>query len=69
MALALADLAWDVPVVANSALLFGYARPDWRAGWAGWEYVDNAIADDNQRRRDLAGRAPAPCGAEWAARP
>ena len=45
-------LGWDVPVLANSALMFGYARPDWRDGYAGWEYLDN-IADDNQVRAAL----------------
>ena len=45
----MAELDWDVPVVANSALMFGYARPDWRDGWAGWEYLDG-IADDNRQR-------------------
>jgi len=57
VAVALADLRWDVPVVANSALLFGYLRPEWRDGWAGWEYVD-VVADDNERRRRLAEGAP-----------
>jgi len=57
VAVALAALGWDVPVVANSALLFGYARPDWRDGWAGWEYVD-VVADDNERRRRAAERHP-----------
>ena len=57
VAVALADLDWSVPVVANSSLMFGYARPDWRDGWAGWEYVD-VIADDNERRRRLAERSP-----------
>ncbi len=57
IAVALAALGWDVPVVANSALLFGYARPDWRDGWAGWEYVD-VVADDNERRRRAAERHP-----------
>ena len=57
VALALAAIDWDVPVVTNSALLFGYARPDWRDGWAGWEYVD-VVADDNERRRRLAERSP-----------
>ena len=52
VAVALADLGWDVPVVANSALMFGYARPDWRDGWAGWEYLDG-VADDNQMRARL----------------
>ncbi len=58
VALALAELGWTVPVVANSALLFGYARPEWRDGWAGWEYVD-VVADDNERRRRLAAGGPA----------
>jgi branched-chain amino acid transport system substrate-binding protein len=66
VAVALADSGWTVPVVANSALMFGYARPEWRDGWAGWEYLD-AIADDNERRRRLReqhpaiGAAPVPC--------
>ena len=46
-------LGWDVPVLANSALMFGYARPDWRDGYAGWEYIDT-IADDNRSRARLA---------------
>jgi branched-chain amino acid transport system substrate-binding protein len=54
---ALAELAWTVPVVANSALMFGYMRPDWRDGWAGWEYVD-IVADDNERRRRLGEQEP-----------
>ena len=53
VALALASLSWSVPVVANSALMFGYARPDWRDGWAGWEYIDG-IVDDNALRMRLA---------------
>lgn len=52
VALARQALAWNVPVLANSALMFGYARPDWRDGWAGWEYVDT-VADDNRVRRAL----------------
>ena len=52
VAVALADLDWSVPVVANSSLMFGYARPDWRDGWAGWEYLDG-VADDNQMRAHL----------------
>ena len=53
VAVGLAALGWDVPVVANSALMFGYVRPEWRDGWRGWEYLD-AIADDNESRRRLA---------------
>ncbi len=44
---------WGVPVLANSALMFGYARPDWRDAWATWEYVDT-VADDNRARAALA---------------
>jgi branched-chain amino acid transport system substrate-binding protein len=61
VAVALADVGWSVPVVANSSLMFGYARPDWRDGWAGWEYLDG-VADDNtmrQRLRETSKRAAA----------
>ncbi len=56
VALALQELDWSPPVVTNSALMFGYARPDWQDGWIGWEYLD-VIADDNERRQQLAQRA------------
>jgi ABC-type branched-subunit amino acid transport system substrate-binding protein len=52
VALARDALSWEVPVLANSALMFGYARPEWRDGYAGWEYLDN-IADDNRVRAAL----------------
>jgi len=55
VALGLADIGWEPPVMANSALMFGYARPEWRDGWAGWEYID-AVADDNETRKALASR-------------
>jgi branched-chain amino acid transport system substrate-binding protein len=61
VAVALADVGWSVPVLANSSLMFGYARPDWRDGWAGWEYLDG-VADDNamrQRLREKSKRAAA----------
>ena len=61
VALALQATGWDVPVVANSALMFGYARPDWRDGYAGWEYIDT-IADDNRLRSELAERFPHAAG-------
>ena len=61
VALARASLGWDVPVLANSALMFGYARPDWRDGYAGWEYIDT-IADDNQSRARLQERFPHAAG-------
>ena len=62
-AVALARLAldWDIPVLANSALMFGYARRDWRDGYAGWEYVDT-IADDNARRSALGEISPRAAG-------
>jgi hypothetical protein len=56
VALARITLGWSVPVLANSALMFGYARPDWRDGYAGWEYLDN-IADDNRVRAALRERS------------
>jgi len=52
---------WNIPVVANSSLMFGYTRRDWRADWEGWTYVDT-VADDNVQRsrlRDLSRRAAA----------
>jgi ABC-type branched-subunit amino acid transport system substrate-binding protein len=58
LAVALHEAQWNVPVVANSALMFGYARPDWRADWEGWAYVDS-VADDNEERQQLKSKAPA----------
>lgn len=57
VALALDALGWDVPVVANSALMFGYAQRDWRAGWEGWVYVDT-VADSNPVRGALREQSP-----------
>ncbi|MHB8439287.1 MAG: ABC transporter substrate-binding protein [Acidimicrobiales bacterium] len=57
LALALQSEEWDVPVVANSALMFGYGMRDWRAGWDGWVYVDT-VADSNPARAVLRQRAP-----------
>jgi branched-chain amino acid transport system substrate-binding protein len=57
-ALALASAGWDVPVVSNSALMFGYRNPEWRDGWEGWVYVDS-MADDNAVRASLRERSKA----------
>jgi branched-chain amino acid transport system substrate-binding protein len=57
VALAVESEKWDVAVVANSALMFGYTRRDWRAGWEGWVYVDS-VSDDNRTRARLRERAP-----------
>jgi branched-chain amino acid transport system substrate-binding protein len=61
VATAMADAGWSIPVLANSALIFGYVRPDWRDAWADWEYVDT-IADDNGWRRRLAALDPVAAG-------
>jgi branched-chain amino acid transport system substrate-binding protein len=57
LALGLVAEDWKVPVVANSALMFAYARRDWRADWEGWVYVDT-VSDDNLLRSKLKERAP-----------
>ena len=57
VALAVESEKWDVPVVANSSLMFGYARRDWRAGWEGWVYVDS-VSDDNRSGAALRERTP-----------
>jgi len=44
--LSLATAELQLPVLTNSALMFGYAMPEWTAGWEGWVYVD-AVSDDN----------------------
>jgi ABC-type branched-subunit amino acid transport system substrate-binding protein len=61
VALARESLGWDVPVLANSALMFGYARKDWRDGYAGWEYIDT-VADDNPQRAALKELSPHAAG-------
>ena len=57
VALAVESEKWDVPVVANSALMFGYGRRDWRAGWDGWVYVDT-VSNDNAMRAALREHSP-----------
>jgi branched-chain amino acid transport system substrate-binding protein len=56
VSLAVSRIAWDIPVVANSALMFGYGQREWRSGWEGWTYVDT-LSDDNSRRAHLRERA------------
>jgi branched-chain amino acid transport system substrate-binding protein len=46
LAQAMAAVRWSPPVAANSALMFGYANPEWRRLWEGWVYVD-AWSEDN----------------------
>ncbi len=57
VAVAVDAIGWSVPVVANSALMFGYARKDWRSPWEGWVYVDT-ISDHNRQRNQLRERSP-----------
>jgi ABC-type branched-subunit amino acid transport system substrate-binding protein len=57
VALAVEAEGWRLPVVANSSLMFGYTRRDWRAGWEGWVYVDG-VSDENTQRIRLAEKAP-----------
>ena len=57
VALAVEAERWSLPVVANSSLMFGYTRRDWRAGWEGWVYVDG-VSDENAARARLAEHAP-----------
>jgi ABC-type branched-subunit amino acid transport system substrate-binding protein len=57
VALAVEDERWLLPIVANSSLMFGYTRRDWRAGWEGWVYVDG-VSDENSARARLATLAP-----------
>ncbi len=53
VATAIRDARWDTPVLANSALMFGYLRPEWHEAWVQWEYIDT-VADDNQTRQAFA---------------
>jgi ABC-type branched-subunit amino acid transport system substrate-binding protein len=57
LSLAVEAGSWSVPVVANSSLMFGYARRDWRPQWEGWTYVDT-VADDNPERERLRASSP-----------
>lgn len=59
---AMATGGWQPPVVANSALMFGWANPAWTRHWEGWTYVD-AWSEENPRLAALleaeGGGAPA----------
>jgi hypothetical protein len=52
VSLAVDAVGWTGPVVTNSALMFGYARPDWRSGFEDWVYIDT-ISDANPQRAEL----------------
>ncbi len=61
VALGVAAVGWAGPVVANSALMFGYNRREWRAGWEGWVYVDT-MSDANPVRTALREVSPTHAG-------
>lgn len=50
--------AWDVPAVANSALMYGHADAAWARDWDGWTYVDT-YSETNPRWVRLAATASA----------
>jgi branched-chain amino acid transport system substrate-binding protein len=52
VALGVQACGWGGTVVANSALMFGYGRRDWREAWDDWVYVDT-ISDSNVVRARL----------------
>ena len=55
LGVALTAIGQPIPVVANSALMFGYANPEWTADWDGWRYCDT-VSDDNAELRRLCDR-------------
>ena len=55
LGVAMAERGWKPEVVANSALMFGYANPGWTEVWDGWTYVD-AWSEDNPRLSSLLRR-------------
>ncbi len=63
LARAIDEAKWELPVVANSALMFAYLHRDWRELWEGWTYVDT-LSDGNltlSRLREISprtGRGP-----------
>ena len=54
---AMAEADWHPPVFANSALMFGYAFPEWVKNWEGWTYVD-AWSEKNARLQALLAARP-----------
>jgi branched-chain amino acid transport system substrate-binding protein len=57
LALARRAAGWDVPAVANTALMHGWSHPQWTEAWEGWVYVD-MTSDENPALAELAARAP-----------
>jgi len=55
---ALRETDWSIPTTANSALIYGYADPQWAQGWDGWTYIDT-ISETNPRYRAFVDAATA----------
>jgi len=53
---ALRGADWSIPTTANSALIYGYADPQWAKGWDGWTYIDT-ISESNPRYRAFVAAA------------
>jgi ABC-type branched-subunit amino acid transport system substrate-binding protein len=54
---AMREAGWHPAVFANSALMFGYAYPEWAQNWEGWTYVD-AWSEENPRLQALLADRP-----------
>jgi ABC-type branched-subunit amino acid transport system substrate-binding protein len=50
--------SWNVPAVANSALMYGHADSAWARDWEGWTYADT-FSDANPRFAALSRTAAA----------
>ena len=59
---AMAAQGWKPDVVANSALMFGYANPAWTEVWEGWTYVD-AWSEHNELLASVRARIDDPAAA------
>lgn len=57
LGIAMREDGWDVPVLANSALMYGHMHPERRAAWDGWVYVD-MFSDRNPLRARLRSDDP-----------
>jgi branched-chain amino acid transport system substrate-binding protein len=61
LAVGLVASGWRPRAFANSALMYGHARPEWRRAWEGWRYVD-AYSDRNPVLRMVMSRLGAEQG-------
>jgi ABC-type branched-subunit amino acid transport system substrate-binding protein len=52
LAIAKRAAGWEVPAVANTALMQGHSNPGWTEAWEGWVYVD-MTSDSNPALQEL----------------